>query len=115
MSTSAIVAVSIGAAVYGAVVTMVFKPRLDRMAARRDQIGDVDVPPRVVYRTIAIVVLGAMMGLGVVVAGAYGDVSFVCGMAIVGAALAGGLALVIRDGERMQRRKLESAADRRTL
>jgi hypothetical protein len=55
---------------------MVLKPRLDRMA---DQIGDVDVPPRVVYRTIAIVVLGAMIGLGVVVAGAYSDVTFVRG------------------------------------
>ncbi len=112
MGTSAIVAVSVSAAVYVAVATVVLKPRLDRMAARREQIGDVDVPPRMVYRTIAIVVIGAALGLGVVVAGAYGDAAFISGMAIVGVALGGALALLVRDGERIQRRHSNQGAAR---
>jgi len=49
MSTSVVVIVSVAAAVFVVVGTLLAKPRLDQLAARREQIGDTEVPARQVY------------------------------------------------------------------
>ena len=104
-----VVIVSVAAAVFVVVGTLVAKPRLEQLAARREQIGDTEVPARQVYRTIAVSVLGAAVGIGVIALGDYRDTAFVIGMVIVGMTLASTVIPSIRDAETAQRRKAESS------
>jgi hypothetical protein len=73
-----------------------------RISARREEIGDRELPRRVVYAMVAVVLAGGVAGMAIVVVGD-STVSLVAGCLVALIALGIGLALVIRAAHAAQR------------
>lgn len=61
MTTTGIVIAAVLGAVTLAAMTLWAKPRFDRLAARREEIGDVDLPPRRLAKVFAIAIPGSVV------------------------------------------------------
>jgi hypothetical protein len=103
VSTTGIVIACVISALYVAAIALWCRSRFARLAARRDEIGDVEIPPRRLLRAIVtggiVIVAGTLVPLVLRT-----DVGLLVSVTLV----AGGLWLVlwmtVRDGEAAQRR-----------
>ncbi|MDA0171985.1 hypothetical protein OJ998_22985 [Solirubrobacter taibaiensis] len=102
MSTTAIVVSCLIGAVIIAVVSLWAKRRFDHVAARRDEIGDRDLPGRKMVRTIVIAALGTAVGAQIPIVWST-DAGLVLGVCIVSATYALIMVLSVRDAEAAQR------------
>ena len=79
--------------------TLWVKRRVEQTSALRDEVGSAEVPPRKVYRTIALIVVGMSLGMAVIVIGDAEDVPFILGTGVIGATMVATIWLSVRDGE----------------
>jgi hypothetical protein len=79
--------------------TLWVKRRVEQTSALRDEVGSAEVPPRKMYRTIALIVLGMSLGTAVIVIGDASDASFILGAGVIGATMVATIWLSVRDGE----------------
>jgi hypothetical protein len=102
VSTAAIIVSCLIGAVTIAVVSVWAKSRFDRIVVRRDEIGDRDLPRRKVVRTIAIAVVGSLVGSVIPLVWST-DAGLITGVCVVSAMYALIMVLSVRDAEAAQR------------
>ena len=109
MTSAALIGVFVAGVALIAAQTLWLKRRVKQTSALRDEVGSAEVPPRKVYRTIALIVLGMSLGMAVIVIGDAKDVPFTLGAGVIGATTVATIWLSVRDGEAALR---DAQADR---
>ena len=99
VTSAALIGVSVAGAALIAAQTLWLKRRVEQTSALRDEVGSAEVPPRKVYRTIALIVVGMSLGMAVIVIGDAEDVPFILGAGVIGATMVATIWLSVRDGE----------------
>jgi hypothetical protein len=99
VTSAALIGVSVAGATLIAAQTLWVKRRVEQTSALRDEVGSAEVPPRKVYRTIALIVLGMSLGTAIIAIGDANDAPFILGTGVIGATLVATIWLSVRDGE----------------
>jgi len=105
VTTEAVIGVSVVGAIFLAGLCIWSEPRFENLQARREEVGDRELPRRTIVRTLALGVLGPVLALTANFLGDHRDAAFVGGCALLFASIAAMFALLLRDAEAAQRRR----------
>ncbi len=105
VTTEAVIGVSVAGAVFLAGLYIWAKPRFEQLQARRDEVGDRELPRRTIVGTLALGALGPALALTVSFLGDFSDAAFIGGCALLFASIAAMFALLLHDAEAAQRRR----------
>ena len=105
VTTEAVIGVSLAGTVFLAGLCIWAKPRFEQLQARRDEVGDRELPRRALVRTVTLGALGPALALTVSALGDHSDAAFIGGSALLFASIAAILALLLRDAEAAQQRR----------
>jgi hypothetical protein len=104
VTTEAVIGVSVAGAAFLVGLYVWAKPRFDELEARRDEVGDRDLPRRAIVGALLLGALGPALALTVSFLGDFSDAAFIGGCALLFASIAATFALLLHDAEAAQRR-----------
>ncbi|MDA0184522.1 hypothetical protein OJ997_29740 [Solirubrobacter phytolaccae] len=110
MTTEAVIGVSVVGGIFLVGLFIWAKPRFEELQARRDEVGDRELPRRTIVRTLALGVLGPALALTVSFLGDHRDAAFIGGCALLFVSIAAMFAFLLRDAEAAQRRPVTGTA-----